>query len=541
MTDADPTEPLDRPRRAGKNAEPEPDHEVDEDPDLPWYRLDPRTMLAALVYAVVRLTPAALAWLLVDQTSGVGRYLVLVLILLGVMRPASKALSYVAVRYRLTDSELQVRRGLLVRKSERIALHRIRTVDITAPLTNRLFRLAVVRVGTGGNALVGSGTVVLDGLPRGRARRLRDHLVRAAGPDVVATGGDEAGAPVPDDGGRSPSDPPTAEVQRVQWPWIIYSMVGAWLITGPLSVVGSVYGFVSMFGQEDWVGDTLGDLIDRVPWPAWAATTLVLAVLLGIGAGALAFIEAWWGFRLVREPGATFVATRGLLTTRSFTADQARLRGLTLSEPFLTRLLGGARMTPVMTGISLQQQMNESATVLPATTREVAVRVGNTMLGRRVLDERARPAGGRLVSHPPAARRRAIIRYAGGYGLVGAASAAAVLWREWPGWLLAGSVALLCLGIVAGLGYYRTLGHLLGGEVLYLRRGFFSRRTDAIEVRGINGAHVRQGPIQRLLGLATLVVTTAAGEQGYRGVDLALHDATVIAAEVTREPVAVPA
>src|SRR5690606_16771568 len=247
---------------------------------------------------------------------------------------------------------------------------------------------AVVRVGTGGNALVGSGTVVLDGLPRGRARRLRDHLVRAAGPDVVATGGDEAGAPVPDDGGRSPSDPPTAEVQRVQWPWIIYSMVGAWLITGPLSVVGSVYSFVSMFGQEDWVGDTLGDLIDRVPWPAWAATTLVLAVLLGIGAGALAFVEAWWGFRLVREPGATFVATRGLLTTRSFTADQARLRGLTLSEPFLTRLLGGARMTPVMTGISLQQQMNESATVLPATTREVAVRVGNTMLGRRVLDER---------------------------------------------------------------------------------------------------------------------------------------------------------
>src|SRR5690606_41487272 len=42
-------------------------------------------------------------------------------------------------------------------------LHRIRTVDITAPLSNRLLGLAVLRVGTGGNSFTREGTVALDG------------------------------------------------------------------------------------------------------------------------------------------------------------------------------------------------------------------------------------------------------------------------------------------------------------------------------------------------------------------------------------------
>jgi len=93
------------------------------------------------------------------------------------------------------------------------------------------------------------------------------------------------------------------------------------------------------------------------------------------------------------------------------------------------------------------------------------------------------------------------------------------------------------VGVAAGAAYYRALGHRLEGDHLYLQRGFFNRRTDVLQVRGINGARVRQSPVQRLLGLATLTVTTAAGEQGYTGVDLALADAAALATAVTGEPV----
>src|SRR5690606_23810713 len=261
------------------------------------------------------------------------------LAVLAVLSPLARALSYVTVRYRLVDDELQHTTGLLVRRTNRVPLHRIRTVDITAPLSNRVFRLAVLRVGTGGNAVLGEGTVVLDGLPRAAALHLRAELARQAGPDVTS----QVAPTVREDADG-------AVVQTLRRRWVVYAMVGTSLIAGPLSLVGFGYGAVSLVGREEWVGDQLAALLDRVPWGLWA----VLVVRAGFAAGALTVTEAWWGFRLVREPGGRFRATRGLLTTRSFAADQDRLRGVTVTRRLLARLLGGARLSPVMTGLSLQ-------------------------------------------------------------------------------------------------------------------------------------------------------------------------------------------
>ena len=504
-----------------------PDEDVPAEPDdAPWLRLDPRIIPAALLRMLVRLVPAAAGWWFFNTDNDIARYTVIALAVLAVLNPLNQALNYVKVRYRLTDEELQHTTGLLVRRKNRIPLHRIRTVDITAPLSNRLFRLAVLRVGTGGNSFTGEGTVALDGLPRQVALRLRRTLLRKADDDVT-----------------SDVDPPLADadadgdlVQPLRWRWIVFQMLGLHFIVGPLSFVGTLYGLVALVGDEDWVGDRFGDLIERVPWTAWALVTALLIVLLGLAAGALTFTEGWWGYRLVREPSGRFRATRGLLTTRSFTTDHDRLRGVTVTEPIVARRLGGARLVPVMTGLSLQQMMTESSTMLPTTTRDVAVRVANVLLARPVLDDAVQPPDGPLRPHPPVARRRAVIRY-----LVPVAVAAAVLglgaalgWWVW-GFVLV-PAAFVPVAVVAGAGYYRVLGHRLEGGYLYLRRGFFTRRTDVLQVRGINGAQVSQSLIQRILGLADLTVTTAAGDQGYFGVDLALADAAALAATVTAEP-----
>lgn len=490
---------------------------------VPWQRLDPRIMLSALLRMLVRLIPAAAGWWFFNTDNDTARYTVIALAVLAVLNPLGQALRYVTVRYRLTDAELQHTSGLLIRRSNRMPLHRIRTVDITAPLSNRLLGLAVLRVGTGGNAFTGGGTLSLDGLPRATALRLRSELLRRAGPDV-----------------QSDVDPRLADVdgvelQRLRWRWVVYQMTGSWLIAGPLSIVGSIFGIVSLVGGEEWVGDRVSDFVDSVPWVTWALVTLLLAVILGMAAGAVTFAEAWWGFRLVREPRGRFLATRGLLTTRSFTADEARLRGVTVSQPLVARLLGGARVTPVMTGVSLAQMMTESSTLLPTTTRDVAVRVGNVLLGEPLLDDDLLTSPHALRTHPPVARRRAVLRYLLVPALLAAALGTGVALASWPVVLLAVPAALVPLAVLAGGRYYRMLGHRLTDGHLYLRRGFVSRRTDVLQTVGVNGVHVRQTLIQRLLGLASLTVTTAAGEQGYVGVDLALADATAIAATLTGE------
>lgn len=505
----------------------DPDGPAGQGPDAaPWQRLDPRIVPAALLRILPRLVPAAAGWWFFTTDNVATRTTVITLAVLAVLSPLARALSYVTVRYRLVDDELQHTTGLLVRRTNRVPLHRIRTVDITAPLSNRVFRLTVLRVGTGGNAVLGEGTVVLDGLPRAAALHLRAELARQAGPDVTS----QVAPTVREDADG-------AVVQTLRRRWVVYAMVGTSLIAGPLSLVGFGYGAVSLVGREEWVGDQLAALLDRVPWGLWAVVSAVLVVLVGLAAGALTFTEAWWGYRLVREPGGRFLATRGLLTTRSFTADQDRLRGVTVTRPLLARLLGGARLSPVMTGLSLQQLMTESATMLPTTTRDVAVRVANVLLGRTVLDEEVLPPSGPLRRHPGVARRRAVVRYLVPAAAVAVGAGAGAIAGWWGWWLLLVPAALVPVGVAAGAAYYRALGHRLEGDHLYLQRGFFNRRTDVLQVRGINGARVRQSPVQRLLGLATLTVTTAAGEQGYTGVDLGLADAAALATAVTGEPV----
>ncbi|HLS15379.1 MAG TPA: PH domain-containing protein [Beutenbergiaceae bacterium] len=491
--------------------------------EMPWQRLNPRIVLAALLRALVRLVPAALGWLLFNTDNDIARYTVYALAALAVLSPLNQALTYLKVRYRLLGNELQHTTGLLVRKSHRVPVHRIRAVDITAPLSSRLLGLVVLQVGTGGNSYTGDGTVALPGLPRAVALQMRSALLRAAGPEVTSSID-----PHLEDGDAD-------IVQHLQWRWIVYSMLGGWLIGGPLTVIGSVFGMVSLVGGEGWVGERLSGFIDRVPWGAWAGATLVLAVVIGAVAGAVVFAEAWWGYRLVRESGDRFQATRGLLTTRSFTADQERLRGVTVSQSPAMRLLRGARITPVMTGVTLQQTMTETAALAPTTTRDVAIRLANTLLGRPVLDDTVGSPWGSLIAHPRAARRRAIARYLIAIAVLAALVGTGVTARWWPAGLLTIPALLVPLGVIAGAGYYRALGHLLQEEYLYLRRGFFSRRTDVLQVRGINGAHVSQSLIQRMLGLASITVTTAAGEQGYTGMDLALPDATALAAALTGE------
>lgn len=498
------------------------------DDEMPWERLDPRIVLAAFLGALVRLVPAAVAWLVFDQDDTAARATVAALAAIALVHPANEALKFLKVRYRVTPSELQVRKGLLVRTTHAVPLHRIRTVDITAPLVHRLLGLAVLTIGTGSNLMTDPGAgVSMAGLRAPIAASLRSRLVQESGFEDSPP---EAGPWEPADG-RPPADDTVIELR---WAWIVYAMSGVWLLVGALSVGGTVFGMASAVGRGDWL---TGGLV-----AAWAAlgvfaagVALVVFLLVGTVAGAVTFATGWWGYRLVAETGGTFVATRGLFTARSFTADRARMRGVTLSGSPLVRLLGGALARPVMSGVSLRQAMNESATLLPTTTRAEAVRLGDTLLGTPVLQS-LEDGDVRLLPHPPAARRRAVARWLlADLVVAGLLVLGAVLW-QWSLWLLAVLAVLLPVCVLAGRAAYRSLGHALVDEHLYLRRGVVIRRTDVIEVRGISGATVTQSPVQRWLGLAHLVATTAAGEQAYRAADVAVGDAAALAAMITAEP-----
>ena len=118
-------------------------------------------------------------------------------------------------------------------------------------------------------------------------------------------------------------------------------------------------------------------------------------VLLALGSVIGAAVVNW-GFRLVRR-GGSLIAVRGLLTRRHTELEIDRIRGCTVSEGLGMRWVRAARMNALVTGLGDAARRGQ---LLPLGPRAEA-----WALVRRLVDD-----PGPLVPHPPAARRRRIVR-----------------------------------------------------------------------------------------------------------------------------------
>ncbi|HEY9314043.1 PH domain-containing protein [Williamsia sp.] len=492
----------------------------------PWKRLDSRMIGAALIRMMLLIGPVAFGWAFLGQRDRSVSGTLIVLTVMAVLVPAYYILQFFRFRYRLTATELQISSGLVVRRTHRVPLHRIRTVDIIAPPVLRLLSLAIVTIGTGEQVTGRNTALKLDAVSTTVAADLRDELLAAAGMRASASslaGSGESTSPVP-------------EILRLRWVWMVYAVVSVWSLVAPAAMFGFAYQGLQFLGRDPdtIVGWYFSDYLEEVSLTRWLVTTVGVFVLVAAAGAAAVFAEAWWNYVLVheqhgrREQHGRFVATRGFLTTRSFTVDQSRLRGVTVAEALTTRLLGGARLIPILTGVSADQQNTKSGVLVPATTRDVPIALANALLSEPVLsDERLGP--GWLHHHPAAAQRRIVFRYLTPVVLGTALLAAATVLWSWPLWLFIIPAAATAILVPSSVGHYRGLGHRIEDGYLFSRRGFFLRRYDAVQLRGISGVAVHQTVFQRRLGLASVIATTASGDKAYHVVDVDLATATDLA------------
>jgi putative membrane protein len=223
--------------------------------------------------------------------------------------------------------------------------------------------------------------------------------------------------------------------------------------------------------------------------------------------------------RLTREAGSLHL-TAGLFTTRSISVEEQRVRGVEIKEPVLLRLVGGAELSTLATGVG----SGGVTAVLPPCPRIVARSVGADVLGSPTA------MTVQLTPHGRAARRRSWIRhFVGGLVLIAATLAATIMF-DLPGWLpaIVGVPALATAALGAETSY-RHLGHATTGEHLVVGSGEFTRVRTVLEKDGIIGWVVHQSWFQRRVGLATLVATTAAGSERVVASDIPLMAAIRVA------------
>ena len=467
-----------------------------------WQRLDWRMLLVHPVSELLKFLPVLVGVFLASSASGRGAAFQL----LGVAIPVAIGLvRYWTTRYRIAGDRIELERGLLSRHAVATPLDRVRTIDLTASPIHRLLGLSTVRIGTGTS---GDAGLSLDGLPTAGARELRARLLHS-----IAPAGD-----------ASPEAPSGGErvVARFEPRWLGYAPFtssGLVLAAGVLGGGSQVLDGLGVLEGVDpaSLADRAAGLGALIALPVALMAALLLAAIFSV----VGYLLTNGNFALSHTlPDGSWHLRRGLLTTRETSVDDDRLRGASIGEPLGLRMVRGARLAAIVTGLDRSQRGSES--LLPPTPRPLVDRVAADVLGTST------PVTAPLRDHGRRARTRRYLR-----ALVPAAVAATAL----VGLALAADLGLLVaaaavvLLAAAGLGHDRArgLGHTLVDGWLVGRSGSLTRRRELLATDAIIGWNLRSTWFQRRAGLVTVIATTAGGRQWVRLLDVPEHEGVAVA------------
>ncbi len=481
-----------------------------------WDRLDRRAAVAGALYTAGPAVGAALItayWLAVGSSVGTALAWVLPpLVVVIAAGAASGEWMWRVTRYRVDAERFHAHTGVIWRKRLALRRERIRSVDLTADPVLRVLGAVTVRVGTGEQAGA-EGTVTLWPVRRASADALRAtllaHAARAGGADDGADDGD-------------------GTLAKFDHRWIRFAPLSFLTPTLGAAAAGGALQVAEWFGVQERAIGIVGSWFGLAPVLLVAFAMAVGLLVVGGVATVALWVETWWNHTLDRQADGTLRMRRGLLTTRSISLEESRLRGVELVEPLSARLAGGARVDAVATGLTTSDEdKTESRTLLPAVPKELADQVAAHVLREPGTPPTAAP----LIPHPRAARGRRL-RWALGTVLATEAVLVVLGVLLTPvllhvAWISA--LVLVPVAVVLALDAYRALGHAIAGDYLVARSGTVRRVTVALQRRGIVGWTVRQSLFQRRAGLVTIVATTAAGTGAYAVYDAAEPDGLALA------------
>lgn len=496
----------------------------------PWQRLSVRVVWVDIVVSLCSLLPGGVAlWVTGAEPSLAVLWPLAVIALLGVAGGIADITRWACTTYRVTDTDVELRTGLVVRRHRTLHRDRVRSVDTAAKLRHRLAGLRVVTVGAGQQTGAGEAALLLDALSTADAAALRARLL-AATPRAAP---DERG-PVPgeleresalDD--REPADDVDVLATFRPW-WVVYNMFSIWAYIMAAGLLWGGFWLVSSFGI-----DLVGLVVRAADWASLGWLGITVAALIGggiIGAVGLgvSFLLGYWRFELarVRSDGGSYLRTRrGLFSTREVNRDESRMRGMSIGEPVLWRWMGMADTNVITTGLGIWDAEQPTA-ILPRGPVRVARRVAREVFGA------ADPFSAPLTAHPRAALRRrlwwaTVVSAVAPLALVVPAIEGAV-----PAWAPWAALGLWPVALLAALVAYRSLGHAIAGEFVVVRSGLLSRTTSALRRDAVSTIAVRQSVLQRRLRLATVSAMTAAGWSAYEAPDVPADDAVGFAAAV---------
>lgn len=442
--------------------------------------------------------------------AGMGNFL-LIAAVVGIVVLLLNWLAWSRFRYGVGAHEIVIESGVLHRNRRSIPFERIQDVDIERGPLERILGLAKVRIETGGSA-GDEGT--LDSLSNADADALRTALKAGkAGvrPDAIAANGD-AGEGVP---------APVLFVMSIRRVLLSGLFNFSLLYLAGLFALLQTFERFLPFDLYDW-GRWIGLAQDQVGGrftPGMIASVALLALILGVVTGVARTLARDFGFRLTDE-AAGLRREQGLFTRSEAMIPRRRIQ-LALIQRGIVKRLTGWRVLSFQTLSAGREGASRQMAAPLARAAEIPPILG---------------AGGDLpLPHEDALRR----------------VSRSHVWKAIASHSLIPLIAILIAGVFFPLAFVGLLAipllvlaaifdrrvhrYTLVDGTLFVVRGFLDERLWIVPVRKVQTIRVTRSPVQRLLGLSTVLVDTAGASalSDPRIVDMKHDLAAALADEIT--------
>lgn len=428
-------------------------------------------------------------------------------------------------RYRLEADELVIDSGVLSRQRRVIPLARIQNIDLRQSALERLAGVAEIRLETASGS--GETEASLAVLSLAEARTLQTELMRRRS-EIRSADRSGGGSVASTDALAGQAIPPRQLLR---------------LSLGQLAIAGATSNEAGLFAAGLATGiEVMGDTGVLDPVAGWLESIFqggaAAGVMAAITAGAilvLVFVLVGWvlsvfvsvvryfGFTLTRD-GTDIRREFGLLSRHRSTVPLERVQAVRIEESIFRRPFGLVTLKVETAGGGPQngQRSGETEAFVPiARKRDVGP------LLREVFPD-ARFDGVELHPVSPISRRRSFLRLS--VPVLAATIVTSLLLG--PDWL--GLLALLIPAWLYAGAEYRARGWARPGGYALVRGGVLTRVNWVVPEEKVQTLHLHETPFQRRLGLASLLVDTAAGGRVARVTDLDRGSAGLLLHELAR-------
>lgn len=411
---------------------------------------------------------------------------------------------WLTLRYRISRGRLEIATGLLNRQIRTIDPARVQNVELVRTLPHRLSGLVEVRIETASGSEV-EGLLSALSVPEAERIQQRLEVLRAAARPETEADGDETASEV--------------LIENTLGDLFMYGVTAGRLGAAAIAL-GAVIEGLSWFNINQIDAVTT----EALGFQGLAATVAILAGawLLGLGGTILRH----WGLTLTRLR-RSLVVEGGLATKRRLELPLHKVQIVRTSETLVRRWLKiGSVTIETAAARSGQGGTERRAALVPVVPHEDLSRIARIAVPD--LDDDPWT----MALRPP--HRRALTRSISRrvVQVVAVASLAGLFFSPWA---LVGLAAALPLAFFEWMDW-RHQGWAITERVVIARRGFLNRQVVVVSRRRLQSVAVRQGLINRRLGLGVVVVKVAGStiplpimgwEEAVRIVDELAHPAPI--------------